>query len=250
VQGASAVIVGASSGVGRALVSVLAQAGYRLAIVARDGRDLSACANDATLRFGHRCVPMVEDIARPDFDAEGLAARCYEALEGVDVLLVPAGGVSAEDVGPNAAVIAGVSATNYLGPAGLAAAFGRRMAGARRGVIVLFSSIAAAAPRTKNLAYSAAKAALEAYAHGLRHALAPAGVEVLVVALGYVDTPQSFGQKLLFPVASPESVARAVLKRISARRPGGGRQYFPWFWWWITTALRYIPWAVYRRLNF
>jgi short-subunit dehydrogenase len=244
------VIVGASSGVGRVLVRTLASEGWHLVITARDAADLEASAADARLRHGGSCVPLAEDIARPDFDVEVFADRCFAELDGVDSLLVPAGAVASNDEGPVAAAIPDLLGTNFLGPARLAAAFGRRMMTRRAGTIVLFSSIAAAAPRTRNVAYSAAKAALETYAKGLRHALAPFGVDVLVLVLGYVDTPQSFGQKLLFPVASPESVGRAVARRLSRRRGRGGRMHYPKFWWWITTALRYTPWWIYRQLKF
>jgi short-subunit dehydrogenase len=246
----SAVVVGASSGVGRALVRVLAGAGQRLVISARDRVDLEASAADASVRHGVACAVIAEDIARPDFGAEVFAERCFAELGAVGSLLVPAGGVLEADSGPNEAAIDAVHRTNYLGPARLAAAFGRRMATQGHGTIVLFSSIAAAAPRTKNVAYSAAKAALETYAHGLRHALSRYGVEVLVVVLGYVDTPQSFGQRLVFPVASPESVARAVHRRLGSGQRRGGRMHYPAFWWWITTALRYTPFWIYRRLSF
>ena len=103
------------------------------------------------------------------------------------------------------------------------------------------------APRSKNPAYSAAKAALETYAAGLRHALASRNVAVMVVALGYVDTPQSFGLSLLLPIASPEAVAEHVVRRL---RGAGGKAYFPRFWWGVTTTLRLMPWSIYRRLQF
>jgi decaprenylphospho-beta-D-erythro-pentofuranosid-2-ulose 2-reductase len=244
----ASVIVGASSGVGRALLRALAERGSKLVIAARDAEDLEACALDARVRYGVPCSPVAADMGHPDFDADAFAERCFGELGGVDYLLVPAGGARVEDNGPNEAAIRGVLDGNFTGPARLAAAFGRRMALRKRGHIVLFSSIAASAPRTKNVAYSAAKAALETYARGLRHALSGAGVEVLVVVLGYVDTPQSFGEKLKFPVASPEAVASAVLRRMF--RSQGGLIHFPRFWWWITTVLRYTPFWLYRRLKF
>jgi short-subunit dehydrogenase len=246
----SAVVVGASSGVGRALVPVLAAAGQRLVITARDAVDLEASAADAGIRHGVACTPLPEDIARPDFTADAFAERCFGELGAVDSLLVTAGGAVSDDSGPNEDAIEAVHRMNYVGPARLAAAFAKRMAVQGSGTIVLFSSIAAAAPRTKNVAYSAAKAALETYARGLRHALSSSGVEVLVVVLGYVDTPQTFGQALRFPVASPESVARAVLRRLGRGRRRGGRMHYPGFWWYVTTALRLTPWWVYRRLSF
>ena len=240
----TAVVVGASSGVGRALATRLAEAGYHLVLASRDARDLAACAADLQLRFGVACHFLELDICNTD----GFAQACKVLLGPVDVLAIPAGGAIPQDEDANAAVIHSVHQTNFVGPARLAADFGRDMAARQTGVVVLFSSIAAAAPRRKNPAYSAAKAALEVYAAGLRHALQPSGVEIVVVALGYVDTAQTFGMRLLFPISSPDAVAQHVLRRILAR--AGGKAYYPWFWLWVTIILRCLPWALYRRLRF
>lgn len=246
----SAVIIGASSGVGRELARAFARLGTQLVIVARDERDLSAIASDIQLRFGVACWPVVQDIAAREWNVADLVATCRERLGVIDALLVPAGAVSPDDVGPNAAAIAPVLDVNFVGPARIAAAFGTLMSEQKSGTIVLFSSIAAAAPRSKNVAYSAAKAALETYAKGLRHSLSAFGVEVQTLALGYVDTAQSFGLRLLFPVVSPEAVARHVVERIAPRTRVGGLRYFPRFWRLVTTILRLLPWFVYRRLQF
>lgn len=243
----SAVVVGASSGVGRALAERLATEGFDLVLVARDSRDLEATASDLRLRFGHRCSFVVADISRVDWSVTAFLAECLSRLGPIDCLMVPAGGVSPDDLGANPDVINGVSLGNFVGPARLAAAFGRAMAERGRGSVVLFSSIAAAAPRRRNAAYSAAKAALETYAKALRHALESKGVQVLVIALGYVDTRQSYGMRLLFPIARPDAVAGFVVR---AARGRGGKRYYPWFWWWITTLLRVLPWRVYSRLSF
>jgi short-subunit dehydrogenase len=243
----SAVIVGASSGVGRALAERLAGDGFDLVLVAREATDLEATASDLRLRFGKQCAFIVADIARVDFCATEFLNDCVGLLGQIDCLLVPAGGVWQDDIGANPDVIAGVLLANYLGPARLAAAFGRAMAERGSGSIVLFSSIAAAAPRRRNAAYSAAKAALETYAKALRHELEPKGVRVLVIALGYVDTAQSYGLELRFPVARPEAVAGFVTRAAKSR---AGKHYYPWFWWWITTLLRFLPWRIYSRLSF
>jgi short-subunit dehydrogenase len=241
------VIVGASSGVGRALATALARAGFDLVVVARDERDLEATAADVRLRYGIACSSLVQDIAAVDWDAQGLVDACATKLGRVDCVLVPAGAVSEEDHGANPAVVFPMMATNYIGPARIAAAFGRHMTTTGGGSIILFSSIAAAAPRQKNAAYSAAKAALETYAKALRTHLAPRGVRVLVVSLGYVDTALSFGLRLRFPVASPAAVAAYVVK---TGLRASGKRHFPAFWWWVTMVLRHLPWFVYRRLSF
>ncbi|HEX6241308.1 MAG TPA: SDR family NAD(P)-dependent oxidoreductase, partial [Polyangiales bacterium] len=229
----TAVVIGASSGVGRALATALAQRGRHLVLVSRSAQELETLADELRQRFGVHCWPLAQDIGQPDWDVSAFVGECVTRIGEPELLLVPAGGVAGSDNGPNPDAIRPLLETNYIGPARLAAAFGQHMAGRGAGSIVLFSSIAAAAPRAKNPAYSAAKAALETYAKGLRHALDGRGVEVLVLALGYVDTRQTAGMKLLFPKASPEAVAERALNGLEARRIQGGRHYYPRFWWWV-----------------
>lgn len=243
----SAVIIGATSGVGRALAEELAMAGFDLLLVARDLEDLEATAANIRLRFRRECHVVAQDIADPNWDVDSFALACRDKLHGVDCLLVPAGGALKADIGANSSVLMQVLAVNYLGPARLAAAFGRLMGERKSGDLVLFSSIAASAPRRRNPAYSAAKAALETYAQALRHDLEPLGVRVSCIRLGYVDTAQSFGMKLMLPVARPQAVAAFVRAGLMRR---AGRHHYPSFWWGITTVLSHLPWVVYRRLSF
>jgi short-subunit dehydrogenase len=224
---------------------VLAKRGQDVIVVARSERDLKATAADLALRFGVRTEAITLDIARPDLDVDALVQQCTKVAGRVDTVFIPAGAILETDIGACPDAVFPMAAVNYLGPAKIAAAFGREMARQGTGALVLFSSIAAAAPRRKNVAYSAAKAALEVYARGLRHELEPKGVRVAVLALGYVDTHLSFGMHLLFRVATPDEVASYAVG--TGLR---GRRYYPRFWWWITFILRHLPWTVYRRLSF
>jgi decaprenylphospho-beta-D-erythro-pentofuranosid-2-ulose 2-reductase len=245
-NGASAIVIRASSGLGKALARALAARGFALVIVSRDPQDLEAVAADLRTRFDARCLVLPQDIAAPDWDVEAFAERAAEFLGAIDAVYIPAGCVLDADSGPNPEVLVPLTATNYLGPARLAAAFARRMLGAGKGEIVLCSSIAAGAPRTKNAAYSAAKAALEVYARALRHALEPHGIAVRVYALGYLDTGLAFGQTLRLPLAAPEQIAEAML-RATGR---SGKFYLPSFWALVLLVLKHLPWAIYRRLKF
>ena len=241
----SALVVGATTGVGRGIARALAKRGVDLVLVARTERDLRATAADLEVRFGIRAHWLVADIAVRGFDPGALLARCKNSLGAVDSVFVPAGTVSDEDCGPNPDIIVPIAGVNYFGPARIAATFGSAMGSRGIGQVILFSSIAAAAPRGRNVAYSAAKAALEIYARGLRWELEPKGVRVAVIALGYVDTRLSFGMKLRFPVADPDAVGEYVV-----RRRLRGRCYYPRFWWWIVLVLRHLPWPIYRRMPF
>jgi NAD(P)-dependent dehydrogenase (short-subunit alcohol dehydrogenase family) len=242
----NAVVVGATSGVGRALARRLAAAGTDLVLAGRDGAELDVIIGDLRLRHSGQYHGVPVDITDPNLDCKAFARDCAAMLDApIDALFIPAGGAREDDLGPNLDVIGPITHLNYVGPARLGAAFGAAMQEARKGALVFFSSIAAAAPRAQNAAYSAAKAALESYAVALRHSLEPHGVTVITIALGYVDTPQSFGMQLQLPVASPEVIAERL---ITLSRGSGGLYHLPRFWWLITTTLRALPWPIYRRL--
>src|SRR6516164_9862855 len=99
----------------------------------------------------------------------------------------------------------------------------------RSGFIAAISSVAGDRGRQSNYTYGAAKAGLTAYLQGLRNRLWRAGVHVLTVNPGFVDTPMTRGRinpnSLL--VATPERVARDIDRALRRRRDV---LYTPWFW--------------------
>ncbi len=64
-------------------------------------------------------------------------------------------------------------------------------------------------------------------------------------ALGYMDTMLAFAQKLLFPLASPESVADTVPNR----RPASGRYFLPRLWYILYRSVKRIPRTIFKRLS-
>lgn len=243
-----AVIVGASSGVGRALAAVLADRGCRLVLAARGARDLEAMAADCRLRGAAEAHPLGVDLNNPNLSADAFTMACAERLPAIDAVFITVGMVSDDDDGtPSEELISRLVRVNYLAVIQLAAAFAARMHERNEGRLVLFSSIAAAAPRRRNVAYASAKAGLEVFTRGLQHRYADSPVRIQVIAPGYVDSPMTFGRSLAFPVAAPEDVARKVLRGLNSSYRF---RYIPGYWAWILRGLRWLPWAVYRRLSF
>jgi NAD(P)-dependent dehydrogenase (short-subunit alcohol dehydrogenase family) len=111
---------------------------------------------------------------------------------------------------------------------------------------VLFSSIAAAAPRVRNVAYGAAKAVLEHYGRSLQHRLAGGPMRLQVYALGNVDTGS---RRVAAPAPSRRPEPHSPYRR---RCPGDDRRftYLPRYWRVITLGLRHLPWPIYRRPTF
>ena len=64
--------------------------------------------------------------------------------------------------------------------------------------------------------------------------------------LRYRNTNLAFAQKLLFPLATPESMADAVYKR----RFTSGRYFLPRLWYILYRGVRHLPWTIFKRLSF
>jgi short-subunit dehydrogenase len=116
----------------------------------------------------------------------------------------------------------------------------------RAGFIIGISSVAGDLGRQSNYLYGSAKAGLSVYLQGLRNRLFFAGVRVLTIKPGFVDTPMTFGLPRLFLVASPEEVGEGIVR---ALRRGNEVVYLPWFWRWVMLALKLIPDRIRKRLK-
>ena len=244
----SAVIVGASSGVGRALAGALAARGWKLVLSARDRRDLDAVAADLNLRFNVACEPLPVDLSNCDFAGETFCEQCVSALGVIDALFYVAGAIDDHDDGStDDETTLKLAQVNYVSAIKTLGAFAKLFDQRGRGTLVGFSSIAAAAPRRQNVVYSSAKAGLETYLRGLRHRFADTPVSVQGYALGYVDTAMAYGKKLLLPAVSANAVANEVVRNLNRDI---GIKYYPAYWRLITLALRLLPWFIYKRLRF
>lgn len=241
-------IIGASSGVGRALAEELAARGWSLAVSARDKADLDAlCAHLKTLHDAHyHSLPA--DLSAPSFDPESFISACTGKLGRIDALFVVAGEADPDGVGlgTDAGLMRLVS-VNYLNALRLLRAGASVFEPSGRGLLVGISSIAAHSPRRRNMVYSSAKAGLEIYLRSLRHHFAGTSVLVQGYALGYVDTAMSFGVKLRLPSVSADAVARHIARNLHRDI---GIVFLPSWWRWVVFGLNAMPWAIYKRLNF
>ena len=220
--GPAAVVTGAASGLGRAVVGWLRAAGWRTA-----GIDLSPAAGAD--------FAAVADITDGDALA-GAVAAAVEHLGGLD----------------GAAACAGVNATSFalghrlpradwdrLLSVNLTGAFLTAQAVlphlvSRRGALVIVSSVSAHHPLPGAGHYSAAKAGVVALTRSLALEYAAAGVRVNSVAPGYMDTPMSS------PVLGRENLRRRIEDTIPLGRiaePGDVAEVVGWL---LTPGARYL----------
>jgi decaprenylphospho-beta-D-erythro-pentofuranosid-2-ulose 2-reductase len=243
----TAVVIGASSGLGRALAERMAARGVPVVLVARDERDLRAVAADLALRHDVDTRVIALDLARENVPLESLDAVLRD-LPPLRELLLPIGLVDEHDQpGHSADVIGSLANANFVGVARVVDRLLPRLLAAGQGRIAAFSSIAATRGRTRNAAYAAAKRALESYLESVRHACAGTDVRVQTYVVGYLDTGMAFTNPTPLPKASPERLADIVARQHDA---DFGRRYYPWFWRPLCAVLRWLPWRLYRALRF
>jgi short-subunit dehydrogenase len=230
------------------LAESLARAKYDLVLAARDERDLGAVAADVALRHGVTAIPLALDLVASDKELEDWLDRCRAHFPRVDAVLIPAGAVDDGDDGmADWSTSEDLMTTNFLAVTKIAGRFLADFERRNCGTLVLFSSIAATAPRRRNVVYSAAKSALESYARSMQHRFAETSVNVQLYALGYVDTSMTRGRRLLLPVVSSSRVADMVVRRLDDRHR---KAYYPRFWRVVARGVARLPWALYRRLDF
>lgn len=242
----TAVVVGGSSGLGRALCEELAAGGRDVVLVASSLEDCSRLADHLRLLHGVDVRALALDARDPQAFSERLASE-LEGVGPITELLLPIGIAFDDDsVGQANRRIEDIWHINYAAVV-LVIERVQPLLRSTGGRIVGFGSIAAIRPRNRNLQYSAAKSALSSYFEGLRSALVASPHVAQFYIVGYIASGQSFGKTQLFPPMPARRAARLVLRD---RNRDFGKRFLPGYWMLVAAVLRLLPWRVFSRLSF
>ena len=237
-----ALVVGASSGMGAALVRELVARGWRVAALARRGAELERLAAEAP----GRVVARAHDVH--DVDAvPALFEELVRTLGGLDLVVYAAGVMPkvapAEfDVAKDREILA----VNVLGAIAWLNPAAEYFQAQRAGTIVGIGSIAGDRGRRGNPVYGASKAALAHYLEALRNRLSDHGVRVCTIKPGFVATPMTADLGNLPGIVSAESAARTIA---GYARRGSGRRFVPLKWLAVSLVIRNIPSRIFRTLQ-
>ena len=183
-EGRTAVVTGASRGIGAATARALDRAGARVALVARDGVALSALAGE----LAHDPIVLPRDLAEVEAPT-ALGRAVLDAFGSIDVIVnnaAIAARLPTADL--DAALIDDMYAVNVRAPLLLVAALIPAMIERGSGSIINLSSVSGVVGTPRRVAYAATKGAIDAATRSLAMELGPHGIRVNSVAPGVVDT--------------------------------------------------------------
>jgi short-subunit dehydrogenase len=212
--GRTALLTGATGGLGRAIARALADRG---AVVTLSGRKTEALEGLAAELPGSGHGVIAADLAEPGA-AEQLAAATGE----VDVLVANAGLPAAgrmEDFTPEQ--VKRALRVNLESPMMLAQALYPAMVAKGSGHLVFVASLAGKSPAPRSSIYNATKFGLRGFALGLRTDLAPQGVGVSLISPGFIREAGMFAESGAksppgLGTSTPEEVAKATVRAIEA----------------------------------
>jgi decaprenylphospho-beta-D-erythro-pentofuranosid-2-ulose 2-reductase len=242
----AALVVGATSAIAQAISRELANRGARLFLAGRSRERLAVIAADLAVRSGREVGSFCLDLNEFDRHREMLdAAR--DAMGEVNAVVIAHGTLpDQKQCEASAEKTVAEFTTNALSTIALLTVVANEFEAAGKGLIVVLSSVAGDRGRQSNYLYGAAKGAVTIFLQGLRNRLARTGVRVVTVKPGFVDTPMTAQFKKNFLWASPESVARDIVRHIER---GKEVIYVPRFWRYVMLLIRAIPERWFKRLK-
>ena len=216
-KGQVVVVVGASSGIGRATAALFVREGARVVASARRGGRLRSLQEE----LGKDGLNL--DISPADAsnaaEMERLAQRTHSQFGGIDILIYAAGTNTPDRAMKrlNQDIWDMMLSVNLNGAYYATRAVLPAMREAGKGHLIYISSISGLVPDVSGAAYQAAKRGILGLAHAIRVEEKESGIRTCVICPGLVDTeilekrPVKPSAEMLAKALQPEDVAEAVL---------------------------------------
>jgi len=239
-KGKSAIITGASKGIGKAIAMRLAQEGINLVLAARNQSTLDEAIRDIRAKSNAKVIGIPTDVSRLD-DLQKLVTVALREFKAIDILINNAG-VSSQYPFEKQPMedIEKLAHTNYLGYVRLIRLVIPYMIERKSGAIINMvsgSTLCDPIPKTF-LTYSSLKVGLRAFLKGLFWEMRDHGIKVTSILPGVVDTeltdhlenitkeqkerlmsPQSVVDMVMFALSVPQNACPLELAVINQQTP-------------------------------
>ncbi len=242
------VILGATSGIALEVERRLARYGLEMLLVARSAERLAALQSDLLARGAREVLTCAADLS----SVRG-HARIFDFVQRsfptYDTVLLTYGSMQEQKEAEEFVdMLVDELNTNFVSASAILSLFAADLEKRRTGCIAALTSVAGDRGRRSNYIYGSAKGALSLFLQGLRSRLHPAGVAVITIKPGPVQTPMTDHLPHAERFADPELVARDIVGALDRRAPDV--LYTPWYWRHIMRAVRQVPERFFKRMAF
>ncbi|SFG20812.1 Short-chain dehydrogenase [Duganella sp. CF458] len=240
-------LLGATSTIMRQVALNLIGKDDKVCLAARNTEELAVIAADLRIRTGAALIT-THKFDTSDFAThQELVETAQHELGGLDIVVAGTGALGDQlKARQSLATIKDIIDSNYVGIATTFSVAANILEQQGSGCLCVLSSVAGDRGRQSNYLYGSAKSGMSAFMQGLRNRLAPAGVRVITIKLGFIDTKMVAGKSGTFLMASPEAAGAHIAKRV---REGADVVYFPFFWRYIMLIIRNIPEFIFKRMK-
>lgn len=233
-------LIGASTGIGRALALELSRRGARLALSARNAEALTALVAE-TGRSDHVVLPF--DVSDAAAVKESFAAATAQLGLPDSVILMSAAYTPMPLRTLDMPKVSGMLATNLAAAFYVIDAVLPAMAARGAGQIALCGSVAGYAGLPNGQPYSATKAAINNLAQSLRAEEAARGIDVRLISPGFVKTPMTDKNDFAMPaMISAEEAARRIADGLAGT---SFEIHFPRRFTYVMKMLAMLPYRLY-----
>lgn len=245
-HGKKVLILGATSLIAQEVSKLLAAQHCRLFLVGRDRSKLAAIADDLKVRGAGVVGTAPADLTDAG-SHEQILDEASLFLGGIDMALIAHGLLGDQKTADESwGQTREILDVNFLSTVSLASRLANRFEAQGAGQLAVIGSVAGDRGKKSNYAYGAAKAGVDVFFQGLRHRLAPKGIQVLVIKPGFVDTPMTAHLPKSPLFASASQVAGGIVRAIEQRK---SVVYLPWFWRFVMAAIRVLPEPIFNKLS-
>jgi decaprenylphospho-beta-D-erythro-pentofuranosid-2-ulose 2-reductase len=242
------IILGATSGIALQVQRLLAREGRELLLVARSPQRLAEIQADLAVRGAQQVLTYPADLASIQQHA-AIFEFVRRTFPDFDTVLLAYGSMhDQKDSETSVDILLEELRVNFVSAAAILTLFAADLERRRTGCLAAITSVAGDRGRRSNYVYGSSKGALSLFLQGLRSRLHPAGVRVITIKPGPVQTPMTDHLPDSARFADPEQVARDIVRALERRYPDV--LYTPKVWRYIMTAVRHIPETVFKRLSF
>jgi decaprenylphospho-beta-D-erythro-pentofuranosid-2-ulose 2-reductase len=242
------VVLGATSGIALEVQRQLARQGCELLLVGRSPQRLAELQGDLAIRGARQVFSYAADLACVQQHA-AIFEFVRRTFPDFDTVLLAYGSMhDQKDSETSVDVLLEELQVNFVSATAILTLFAADLERRRTGCLAAITSVAGDRGRRSNYVYGSAKGALSLFLQGLRSRLYPAGVRVITIKPGPVQTPMTDHLPNAARFADPEQVARDIVRALERRSPDV--LYTPKIWRYVMTGIRQIPETLFKRLAF